>query len=72
MIQTGLSKLEGEKGVLSNSHLQVKRYAAVVASRLHHLYEAEKSRLDEFVAQLTELAKSLIASDQATTVSHPR
>ena len=72
MIQTGLSKTEGEKGVLSDSHLQVKRYAAVVASGLHRLYESEKKRLDEFATQLTDLAKSLIASDQATTVSRPR
>ena len=72
MIQTGLSKSEGEKGVLSNSHLQVKRYAAVVASRLHRLHKLEKKRLDEFASQLTDLAKNLIASDQATTVSRPR
>ena len=72
MIQTGLSKMEGEKSVLSDSHLQVKQYAAVVVSRLHRLHESEKKRLDEFAVQLTELAKNLIASDQAMTVSHPR
>ena len=71
LIQTGLSKTEGEKGVLSDSHLQVKRFAAVVASRLHRLHESEKARLDEFASQLTKLAKSLIASDQATMVSRP-
>ena len=32
LIQTGLSKTEGEKGVLSDTHLQVKRFVAVVAS----------------------------------------
>ena len=42
LIQTGLSKMEGEKGVLSDSHLQVKRFTAVVASRLHRLHESEK------------------------------
>ena len=71
MIQTGLSKTENEKGVLSDSHLQVKHFAAVMASRLHRLHESEKKQLDEFATQLTELAKSLIASDQATTVSCP-
>ena len=72
LIQTGLSKTENEKGVLLDAHLQVKRFAAVVASRLHRLHESEKKRLDEFAAQLTGLEKSLIASDQATTVSRPR
>ena len=71
LIQTGLSKTEGEKGVLSDSHLQVKRFAAVVASRLHRLHETEKGRFDILAAQVTDLAKNLIASDQATTVSCP-
>ena len=71
VIQTGLSKTEGEKGVLSDAHLQVKRFAAVVASRLHLLHETEKERLDSLAQQVTDLAKSLIASDQETTVSHP-
>ena len=69
MIQTGLSKTEGEKGVLLDAHLQVKRFTAVVASRLHWLHESEKSRLDVLAVQVTDLAKNLIASDQATTVS---
>ena len=72
LIQTGLSKSEGEKGVLSDSHLQVKRYTAAVASRLHWLHESEKKRLDKFAAQLTELFKNLIASDHDTRVSRPR
>ena len=72
MIQTGLSKTEGEKGVLSDAHLQVKRFVAVVASRLHRLHELEKKRLDVLAAQVTALAKNLIVSDQATTVSCPR
>ena len=72
MIQTGLSKTEGEKGVLSDSHLQVKRFATVVASQLHHLHKTEKERFDQLVAQVTDLAKNLIASDQVTTVSLPR
>ena len=72
MIQTGLSKTEGEKGILSDAHLQVKRFAAVVASRLHRLHESEKERLDKLAQQVTDLSKNLIASDQATTVSRPR
>ena len=72
LIQTGLSKTEGEKGVLSDSHLQVKRFAAVVASRLHRLHEAEKERFNLLATQVMDLAKNLIASDQATTVSLPR
>ena len=71
LIQTGLSKTEGEKGVLSDSHLQVKRFAAVVASRLHRLFETKKGRFDTLAAQVTDLSKNLIASDQATTVSRP-
>ena len=55
-----------------DSHLQVKQFAAVVASRLHRLHESEKKQLNRFAAQLTDLAKNLIASDQITTVSHPR
>ena len=72
MIQTGLSETEGEKGVLSNSHLQVKRFVAMVASHLHRLHESKKKQLDEFAAQLMDLAKNLVACDQATTVSRPR
>ena len=72
LIQTGLSKTEGEKGVLSDAHLQVKRFAAVVASRLHRLHETEKERFDQLAAQVMDLVKNLIASDQATTVSRPR
>ena len=72
LIQTGLSKTEGEKGVLSDSHLQVKRFAVVVASHLHRLHKSEKECLDGLVAQVTDLAKNLITSDQATTVSCPR
>ena len=72
LIQTSLSKLEGEKGVLSNSHLQVKRFAVVVASHLHRLYESEKIRLDGLAAQVTNLAKNLITSHQVTMVSCPR
>ena len=72
LIQTGLSTMEGEKGILSGAHLQVKCYAAVVASRFHRLHESEKKGLDKFTAQLTDLAKNLIASDQAMMVSCPR
>ena len=72
LIQTGLLKTEGEKGVLSDSHLQVKRFATVVVSRLHRLHETEKEQFDVLAAQVTDLAKNLIASDQATTVSRPR
>ena len=64
LIQSGLSKTEGEKGVLSDSHLQVKRFAVVVASRLHHLHESKKEWLDRLAAQVTNLTKNLIVVEE--------
>jgi hypothetical protein len=69
LIQSGLAMLKAEQSVLSNSHLQVKRFAAVGMSCLLRKQESEKARVDECSRQLGELQKSPVASDQATTVS---
>jgi hypothetical protein len=70
--QSGLVMPKAKRSVLSNSHLQVKRFAVVGMSHLLHKQESEKARVDKCSRQLGELQKSLIVSDQVTTVSPAR
>jgi hypothetical protein len=60
---------KSKRSILSDAHLQVKRFAAVRMSQLLWGQTPEEERLDEVSKNLVELQKTVIASDQATTMS---
>ena len=69
LIQSGLSWMEGEKMSLSDSLLQVKRYAAVGLSRLLRQVEAEKHCNDKLAQDMKDISDTMFECDKATTVS---
>jgi hypothetical protein len=69
LIQSGLSRTEGEKMSLSDSLLQVKWYAVVGLSWLLWQVEAEKCRNDKLAQDLKGISDTMFECDKATTVS---
>jgi hypothetical protein len=69
LIQSGLSRAEGEKMTLSDSLLQVKRYSAVGFSRLLWQIESEKAQNDKLERNLKSMSDTMFECDKAMTVS---
>jgi hypothetical protein len=69
LIQSVLSRMEGEKMSLSDSLLQVKWYAAVGLSRLLRQVEAEKHCNDKLAQDMKGISDTMFKCDKATTVS---
>ena len=69
LIQSGLSRMEGEKMSLSDLLLQVKRNAAVGLSQLLRQVEAEKRCNDKLAQDLKGISDTMFECDKATSVS---
>ena len=69
LIQSGLSRVEGEKMTLSDLLLQVKRYSAVGFSQLLRQIESEKARNDKLERDLKSMSDTMFECNKATTVS---
>ena len=68
LIQIGLSTPQGERLILNDHSVQVRRYAAVGLSRVMRKVESEKERLDKLCQHVKQVEEVMYECDKATTV----
>ena len=68
LIQIGLSTPQGERLILNDHSVQVRRYAAVGLSRVMRKVDSEKERLDKLCQHMKQVEDTMYECDKATTV----
>jgi hypothetical protein len=68
LIQIGLSTPQGERLILNDHSVQVRRYAAVGLSRVMRKVDSEKERLDNLCKHVKQVEEVMYECDKATTV----
>ena len=69
LIQIGLSTPQGERLILNDHSVQVRRYAAVGLSRVMRKVDSEKECLDNLSKHVKSVEDTMFKCNQATTVS---
>ena len=68
LIQIGLATPQGERLILNDHSVQVRRFAAVGLSRVMRKVDSEKERLDNLCKHVKQVEEVMYECDKATTV----